>query len=194
MLADEMGMDPAEMRRKNFVQEARLALHQRRRAWPTTAAITCPRSTRRCRWRTTSEARPRIEQHNSGNPRVRKGIGMAAYVEIAGWGPGQATKGIGVRNQLFGSATVRVDRSGTVEVLAGASGHGQGHLTSWAQIAADPLGISHEQVKVYEGDTAMIQTGTGTFASRSVAGGRRRGTHRGREGARQDAQDRGAPA
>ncbi len=72
-------------------------------------------------------------------------------------------------NQLFGSATVRVDRSGTVEVLAGASGHGQGHTTSWAQIAADQLGISHDQVKVYEGDTAMIQTGTGTFASRSVS-------------------------
>jgi carbon-monoxide dehydrogenase large subunit len=114
-------------------------------------------------------ARTRQKEHNASNPRVRTGIGMAAYVEIAGWGPGQATKGLGVANQLFGSATVRVDRSGTVEVLAGASGHGQGHTTSWAQIAADQLGISHDQVKVYEGDTAMIQTGTGTFASRSVS-------------------------
>jgi carbon-monoxide dehydrogenase large subunit len=108
-------------------------------------------------------------QINSGNPRVRRGVGMAAYVEIAGWGPGQATWGLGVHNQLFGSATVRVDRSGTVEVFAGASGHGQGHLTSWAQIAADQLGIDHSKVKVYEGDTGMIQTGTGTFASRSLA-------------------------
>src|SRR5207253_4817341 len=111
----------------------------------------------------------RQRQQNQGNPRVRKGIALAAYVEVSGWGPGQATKGIGVRNQLFGSATVRVDRSGTVEVFAGASGHGQGHPTSWAQIAADALGIGHEQVRVHEGDTAMIQTGTGTFASRSVS-------------------------
>ena len=59
-------------------------------------------------------------------------------------------------NQLFGSATVRVDRSGTVEVLAGASGHGQGHTTSWAQIAADQLGISHDQVKVYEGGVPVM--------------------------------------
>src|SRR6476469_1405320 len=94
---------------------------------------------------------------------------MAAYVEIAGWGPGQATAGLGVRNQLFGSATVRVLRSGAVEVYAGASGRGQGHTTSWAQIAADQLGLADTKVQVYEGDTAMIQTGVGTFASRSVA-------------------------
>ncbi|MEO8286637.1 MAG: xanthine dehydrogenase family protein molybdopterin-binding subunit [Chloroflexota bacterium] len=168
ILADELGMDPAELRRKNFVKEE---------DWPFTSAAGLaydsgnyvPTLDKALEMAGYMESRARQQEHNASNPRVRKGIGLAAYVEIAGWGPGQATKGLGVTNQLFGSATVRVDRSGTVEVLAGASGHGQGHTTSWAQIAADQLGIGHEQVKVYEGDTAMIQTGTGTFASRSVS-------------------------
>lgn len=168
MLADELGMDPAEIRRKNFVQEA---------DWPYTSPTGLaydsgnyvPTLDKAMQLSNYAETRTAQAQWNRDNPRKRKGLGLAAYVEIAGWGPGQATKGIGVANQLFGSATVRVDRSGTVEVLAGASGHGQGHTTSWAQIAADQLGISHDQVKVYEGDTAMIQTGTGTFASRSVS-------------------------
>jgi carbon-monoxide dehydrogenase large subunit len=168
MLADKLGMDPAELRRKNFVQEE---------DWPFTSAAGLaydsgnyvPALDKALQMFDYDEARKRQKEHNASKPRVRKGIGMASYVEIAGWGPGQATKGLGVTNQLFGSATVRVDRSGTVEVLAGASGHGQGHPTSWAQIAADQLGISHELVKVYEGDTAMIQTGSGTFASRSVS-------------------------
>jgi carbon-monoxide dehydrogenase large subunit len=168
MLADEIGMDPAELRRKNFVQEE---------DWPYTSPTGLaydsgnyvPTLDKLLEMAGYEEIRARQREWNGGNPQVRKGIGLAAYVEIAGWGPGQATKGLGVANQLFGSATVRVDRSGTVEVLAGASGHGQGHTTSWAQIAADQLGIGHEIVRVYEGDTAMIQTGTGTFASRSVS-------------------------
>ncbi len=168
MLADELGMDPAELRRKNFVQEG---------DWPYTSPTGLaydsgnyvPTLDKALAMSGYTEAVAAAAAANQGNPRVRKGIGLAAYVEIAGWGPGQATFGLGVMNQLFGSATVRVDRSGTVEVLAGASGHGQGHLTSWAQIAADVLGIGHEDVRVYEGDTALIQTGTGTFASRSVS-------------------------
>lgn len=168
MLADELGMDPAEIRRKNFVQEA---------DWPYTSPAglaydsgnyvpTLDKALEMFGYR---EVLARRDEINADSPRVRRGIGLAAYVEIAGWGPGQATAGLGVKNQLLGSATIRVDRSGTVEVFAGASGHGQGHLTSWAQIAAEQLGIDHSKVKVYEGDTGMIQTGTGTFASRSLA-------------------------
>jgi carbon-monoxide dehydrogenase large subunit len=168
MLADELGMDPAEIRRKNFVQEE---------DWPYTSPTGLaydsgnyvPTLDKALSLADYKAMRENQAKANKDNPRVRKGIGLSAYVEIAGWGPGQATKGLGVANQLFGSATVRVDRSGTVEVFAGASGHGQGHPTSWAQIAAAALGIGHEQVRVYEGDTAMIQTGTGTFASRSVS-------------------------
>jgi aerobic carbon-monoxide dehydrogenase large subunit len=168
VLADQLGMDPAALRRKNFVQSA---------DWPYTSPTGLaydsgnyvPALDKALAMANYSQLREEYDAHNATNPAVRKGIGLAAYVEIAGWGPGQATKGFGVKNQLFGSATVRVNRSGTVEVFAGASGHGQGHATSWAQIAADQLGVDHSDVVVTEGDTAMIQTGVGTFASRSVS-------------------------
>jgi carbon-monoxide dehydrogenase large subunit len=168
LLADRLGMDAAEIRRKNFVQEA---------DWPYTSPTGLaydsgnyvPALDKALAMADYANLRRAVDAHNATNPPVRKGIGIAAYVEIAGWGPGQATAGLGVRNQLFGSATVRVNRSGTVEVMAGASGHGQGHTTSWAQVAADQLGTSDRNVRVYEGDTAMIQTGVGTFASRSLA-------------------------
>ncbi len=168
ILADKLGMDPAELRRKNFVQES---------DWPYTSPTGLaydsgnyvPTLDKALAMADYPTLRKTVDAHNAGNPTVRKGIGIAAYVEIAGWGPGQATAGLGVRNQLFGSATVRVNRSGSVEVYAGASGHGQGHVTSWAQIAADQLGLADTSVRVYEGDTSMIQTGVGTFASRSVS-------------------------
>lgn len=168
VLADELGMDPADLRRKNLVQES---------DWPYTSPTGLaydsgnygPALDKALALADYARLRQEYAAHNATNPSVRKGIGVVAYVEIAGWGPGQATFGLGVKNQLFGSATVRVNRSGTVEVYAGASGHGQGHPTSWAQIAADQLGLSHDKVTVYEGDTAMIQTGVGTFASRSVS-------------------------
>jgi carbon-monoxide dehydrogenase large subunit len=168
LLADELKMDPAELRRKNLVQEG---------DWPYTSPTGLaydsgnyvPALNKLLEMSDYAKLRQEYDAYNADNPAVRKGIGLAAYVEIAGWGPGQATFGLGVQNQLFGSATVRVNRSGTVEVYAGASGHGQGHQTSWAQIAAEQLGISHSDVTVTEGDTGMIQTGVGTFASRSVS-------------------------
>ena len=168
ILADELGMDPAELRRKNFVQAG---------DWPYTSPTGLaydsgnyvPTLDKALAMADYGALRQAVDAHNASHPAVRKGIGLGAYVEIAGWGPGQATKGFGVQNQLFGSATVRVNRSGTVEVFSGASAHGQGHATSWAQIAAQQLGIAHTDVTVNEGDTAMIQTGVGTFASRSVS-------------------------
>ena len=137
-----------------------------------------------------------VDQWNNATTRaMRKGIGLAAYVEIAGWGPGPGDqRHRRARTSYSAAPPCAWTARGTVEVLAGASGHGQGHTTSWAQIAADQLGIDHSQVRVYEGDTAMIQTGTGTFASRSVSVDGA-GVHiAAAEGARQDAQDRGAPA
>ena len=140
MLADELGMDPAEIRRKNFVQEA---------DWPYTSPTGLaydsgnyvPALDKALQMSGYSEAAPAAA--GSATPATRACARASAWPPMSrspGWGPGQATKGLGVANQLFGSATVRVDRSGTVEVLAGASGHGQGHLTSWAQIAADAAG------------------------------------------------------
>src|SRR5207237_1048109 len=86
---------------------------------------------------------------------VYRGVGIAAYVEGTGIGP-------------FESATVRVDASGKVVVATGACSQGQGHETTFAQIAADALGVGLADVTVIGGDTGEVGAGIGTFASRSL--------------------------
>src|SRR2546423_12612037 len=90
------------------------------------------------------------------------GIGIASYVEMAGFGPD---------GDLFESATVRANADGTVTVVTGPSPHGQGHETAWAQLVAAELGIAMDRVVVRHGDTATVPVGLGTFGSRSAAVG-----------------------
>lgn len=84
------------------------------------------------------------------------GIGIAPYVEITAIGP-------------FETATTRVDPSGSVVVGLGTTGAGQGHQTTFAQIAADELTVGMDQVTVVSGDTSIVRSGVGAFASRSAA-------------------------
>jgi carbon-monoxide dehydrogenase large subunit len=83
------------------------------------------------------------------------GIGLACYVEVCGFGPWEA-------------GTVTVDQDGKVTILTGTSPHGQGHETTWAQLAADVLQIPMEDIDVKHGDTAVVPQGIGTFGSRSA--------------------------
>src|SRR5947209_14587200 len=94
------------------------------------------------------------------------GIGVSTYVEICALGPSQAMPAGG-----WESATVRIEPTGTVTVLTGASPHGQGQGTSFAQFAADELGVDMGDVTVVHGDTAIVQYGIGTFGSRATAVG-----------------------
>jgi aerobic carbon-monoxide dehydrogenase large subunit len=92
------------------------------------------------------------------------GIGICAYGEICAFGPSPATPAGG-----WESATVKIEPTGTVTVMTGASAHGQGHETSFSQIAADQLGVGMEDILVLHGDTSIVQYGIGTFGSRSMA-------------------------
>jgi aerobic carbon-monoxide dehydrogenase large subunit len=94
------------------------------------------------------------------------GIGVSSYVEICALGPSQAMPAGG-----WESATVRIEPTGTVTVLTGASPHGQGQETSFAQIAADELGVDLNDITVIHGDTGVVQYGIGTFGSRATAVG-----------------------
>ncbi|MBI4442250.1 MAG: xanthine dehydrogenase family protein molybdopterin-binding subunit, partial [Acidobacteria bacterium] len=95
------------------------------------------------------------------------GIGLCAYVEICAMGPASGNPPGGG----WESATVRVEPSGKVTVLSGSSPHGQGEETTFAQIAAEELGVSVEDVVVIHGDTVAVPSGVGTFGSRSTAVG-----------------------
>jgi carbon-monoxide dehydrogenase large subunit len=94
------------------------------------------------------------------------GIGVSTYVEICAIGPSPATPAGG-----WESATVRIEPTGKVTILTGASPHGQGQETSFAQLAGDELGVDINDVTVIHGDTAIVQYGIGTFGSRGTAVG-----------------------
>ena len=94
------------------------------------------------------------------------GIGISTYGEICAFGPSPATPAGG-----WESATVKIEPSGKVTVMTGTSPHGQGEETTFAQIAADELGVPLDDVIVVHGDTAVVQYGIGTFGSRGTAVG-----------------------
>jgi carbon-monoxide dehydrogenase large subunit len=94
------------------------------------------------------------------------GIGLSTYVEICAMGPSSAMPSGG-----WESATVRIEPSAKVTILTGASPHGQGQETSFAQLGAEVLGIGPEDVNVVHGDTAIVPYGIGTFGSRASAVG-----------------------
>lgn len=100
-----------------------------------------------------------------------RGIGLSCYIEACGIAPSKAVGSLGAGVGLWESAEVRVNPVGTIEVLTGSHSHGQGHETTIAQVVADRLGISINQVSVIHGDTDKVQFGMGTYGSRSAAVG-----------------------
>jgi aerobic carbon-monoxide dehydrogenase large subunit len=97
------------------------------------------------------------------------GIGIGFYVEICGLGPSQVAGAIGFQGGLWESAIVRFHPSGKAQVFIGASPHGQGEETTFAQILAGELGVPVEDVKVFHGDTDQTPMGWGTYGSRTTA-------------------------
>ena len=101
----------------------------------------------------------------------KRGLGFSAYIEACGIAPSAAVGSLGAGVGLWESAEVRVNPTGSVEVLTGSHSHGQGHETTFAQLTSQRLGIPIEQVTVVHGDTDKVQFGMGTYGSRSGAVG-----------------------
>jgi aerobic carbon-monoxide dehydrogenase large subunit len=100
-----------------------------------------------------------------------RGIGFSAYIEACGIAPSQAVGSLGAGVGLWESAEIRVNPTGSVEVLTGCHTHGQGHETTFAQLVAERLGIPIDNIAVVHGDTDKVQFGMGTYGSRSGAVG-----------------------
>lgn len=114
----------------------------------------------------------RKEQDNLRKQGKYVGIGFSTYVEMCGLGPSEVAGAVGFQGGLWESATVRVHPTGKVTVFTGASPHGQGEETTFAQIVAQELGLPPEDIEVVHGDTAKIAMGWGTYGSRTtVVGG-----------------------
>jgi len=113
----------------------------------------------------------RKEQDDARKKGRYMGIGLATYVEICGLGPSQVAGAIGFQGGLWESAIVRVHPTGKVHVFIGASPHGQGEETTFAQIVASEIGVDVGDVKVIHGDTETTPMGWGTYGSRTTAVG-----------------------
>jgi carbon-monoxide dehydrogenase large subunit len=100
-----------------------------------------------------------------------RGLGYSTYIEACGIAPSQAVGSLGAGVGLWESAEVRVNPTGSVEVLTGSHAHGQGHETTFAQLVSERLGIPIENVSIVHGDTDKVQFGMGTYGSRSGAVG-----------------------
>jgi carbon-monoxide dehydrogenase large subunit len=100
-----------------------------------------------------------------------RGLGYSTYIEACGIAPSKAVGSLGCGVGLWESAEVRVNPTGSVEVLTGCHAHGQGHETTFAQVVAERLGIPIESISVVHGDTDKVQFGMGTYGSRSGAVG-----------------------
>lgn len=99
------------------------------------------------------------------------GIGISSYVEFCGTGPSKENKALGLMTSGFESAVVRFHPLGSVTVISGSCPAGQGHETTWAQIASRELGVSFENIEVITGETSNVPWGGGTYGSRSTAVG-----------------------
>lgn len=100
-----------------------------------------------------------------------RGIGFSTYIEACGIAPSAAVGSLGAGVGLWESAEVRVNPTGSVEVMTGSHSHGQGHETTFAQLVSERLGVPIDQVEIVHGDTDSVQFGMGTYGSRSGAVG-----------------------
>jgi carbon-monoxide dehydrogenase large subunit len=156
-IAGELGIDPVEMRRINFPKPADFP-------FATATGLSYdsgnyPASLDKV-LKLAGYRKLRREQKRLRKQRRYLGIGLSTYVEICAMGPGLGEYG-----------SVSVEPSGKVIVLTGASPHGQGQETSFAQIVADELGVELDEITVLHGDTAVVENGVGTFGSRATAVG-----------------------
>ncbi|MBX5466428.1 MAG: xanthine dehydrogenase family protein molybdopterin-binding subunit [Firmicutes bacterium] len=168
LFADAIGMDPVEVRRKNFVPRDQFP-------YTNPFGITYDsgdyeRALQRALERIDYAALRREQAALRAQGRYL-GIGFSTYVEMCGLGPSEVAGAVGFQGGLWEHATVRVHPSGKVQVFTGASPHGQGEETTFAQIVAEKLGVPFEDIEVVHGDTDRITMGWGTYGSRSLAVG-----------------------
>ena len=166
--ARDLGMDRAEIRRRNFIQPDQFP-------YQTPVALAYD----------SGDYEPILDeglkvadyagfaarQAEAAARGKRRGIGISTYIEACGLAPSSVAGAIGAGVGLYESAEVRFNPTGSVTVFTGSQTQGQGHETTFAQIIADRLGVPIDQVDIVHGDTGRVQWGHGTYGSRSLAVG-----------------------
>jgi carbon-monoxide dehydrogenase large subunit len=169
-LAVELGMDPLELRRKNWINAeefpfttvAGLQYDSGDYAQATQQALELLGY---------DELRAEQQRRRESGDPVQLGIGFSTFTEMCGLAPSRVLGSLSFGAGGWESASIRMLPTGKVEVVTGSTPHGQGHETAWSQIAADQLGVPFEDVEVLHGDTAISSRGLDTYGSRSLAVG-----------------------
>jgi carbon-monoxide dehydrogenase large subunit len=164
--ARELGIDPTDLRKRNFV-----------RKFPHQTPVIMSYDVGD--YQASLKKALEIADYKGFGKRKRdaardgklRGIGFSTYIEACGIAPSQAVGSLGAGVGLWESAEVRVNPTGSVEVLTGSHSHGQGHETTFAQLVSERLGIPIDNVSIVHGDTDKVQFGMGTYGSRSGAVG-----------------------
>ncbi len=167
LVARRTGLDPAEVRRRNFIQPSAFPYETHNEPVVYDSG-NFPAALSEClRLLRYDERRAEQLERRNDPTAPLMGIGLSCWLEIAGFGPNGSLEGFG-HLASWESAQVRVQPDGSAIVFVGSSPHGQGHETTFAQIASDELGISFDRIHLRFGDTATVLQGVGTMGSRGV--------------------------
>ncbi|SVA43387.1 uncharacterized protein METZ01_LOCUS96241 [marine metagenome] len=163
MLARELGMDPAELRRKNFIQPDQFPYATQMGAVYDSGDYgkALDRALENASWDELKQQRDAAQAEGR-----LVGLGLAMYVEVCGLGPSSSLPTGGWEH-----SQVTVERDGRISATTGASPHGQGNETTFGQMLADQFGVPLEHITIHHGDTGVVKQGIGTFGSRSQAVG-----------------------
>jgi carbon-monoxide dehydrogenase large subunit len=164
MAARELGVDPVELRRQNYVTE-----------FPYATPVAVEYDTGD--YHATMDKLVEIADFAGFEARRKaseangkwRGLGINNYIEACGIAPSNLVGQLGARAGLYDAATVRVNATGSISVMVGAHSHGQGHETAFPQVVSEMIGIDASQIEIVHGDTSKIPFGMGTYGSRSLA-------------------------
>jgi carbon-monoxide dehydrogenase large subunit len=163
MLARELAMEPADVRRKNFIQPTDFPYVTQMGALYDSGDYekALDKALKTSGWE-----QLKVERDGAKQEGRLVGLGLSMYVEVCGIGPSALLPSGGWEH-----SQVTIERDGRVSATTGVSPHGQGNETTFAQMLADQLGVPMEHVTIHHGDTAVVKQGVGTFGSRSQAVG-----------------------
>ncbi|WP_051942995.1 xanthine dehydrogenase family protein molybdopterin-binding subunit [Streptacidiphilus rugosus] len=166
-LAAEIGMDPLELRRRNWIGHDEFP-------FTTVAGLTYDSgdyeaaTDRAVALFGYEDLRAEQRARRANSDPVQLGIGISTYTEMCGLAPSRILGSLRYAAGGWEAASIRMLPTGKVEVITGTSPHGQGHVTAWSQIAADALGVPFEDIEVMHGDTRVAPQGMDTYGSRSL--------------------------
>jgi carbon-monoxide dehydrogenase large subunit len=169
-LAVELGMDPLELRRKNWI---------RAEEFPFTTVAGMEYDSGDYEGATQraleligyDELREEQRRRRESNDPVQLGIGFSTFTEMCGLAPSRVLGSLSYGAGGWEAASIRMLPTGKVEVVTGSTPHGQGHETAWSQLVADQLGVPFEDIEVLHGDTSIAPKGMDTYGSRSLVVG-----------------------